>query len=120
MTVTPGQPLLDLVRSGVLLLKLNVPSRWTSGLKIDQDFEVTVDETGKTYPARVQRINSRIDPVSQTIELEAAMLRPVHPGPAARHERCGARFPVACADCVAMNEATDLDVLLQIESPLQA
>jgi len=78
MTVTPGQPMIDLVRRGVLLLKLNVPSRWTSSLKIGQDFEVTIDETGKSYPARVQRINSRIDPVSQTIELEAAMLR-MHP-----------------------------------------
>lgn len=75
MAVTPGQPMIDLVRRGVLLLKLNVPSRWTSSLKIGQDFEVTIDETGKSYPARVQRINSRIDPVSQTIELEAAMLR---------------------------------------------
>ncbi|MEZ5644403.1 MAG: efflux RND transporter periplasmic adaptor subunit [Burkholderiaceae bacterium] len=75
MTVTPGQPMVDLVRRGVLLLKLNVPSRWTSGLKLGQAFEVSIDETGKTYPARVQRINSRIDPVSQTIELEASLLK---------------------------------------------
>lgn len=75
MTVTPGQPLLDLVRSGVLLLKLNVPSRWATALKLDQEFQVAVDETGNTYPARVQRINSRVDPVSQTIELEATLLR---------------------------------------------
>jgi membrane fusion protein, multidrug efflux system len=75
MTVSAGQPLLDLVRAGVLLLKLNVPSRWISDLKMDQKFEVTIDETGKTYPAQVRRINSRIDPVSQTIELEATMLK---------------------------------------------
>lgn len=75
MTVTAGQPLLDLVRAGVLYLKLNVPSRWISDLKMDQAFEVTIDETGKTYPAKVRRINSRIDPVSQTIELEATMLK---------------------------------------------
>ena len=75
MSVTPGQPLLDLVRRGVLLLKLNVPSRWTPQMKSGQTFEVTIDETGKTYPAKVQRINSRIDPVSQTIELEATMLK---------------------------------------------
>lgn len=75
MSVTAGQPLLDLVRRGPLLLKLNVPSRWMSGLKNRQDFEVAIDETGNTYPARVRRINSRVDPVSQTIELEATMLR---------------------------------------------
>jgi membrane fusion protein (multidrug efflux system) len=75
MTVTAGQPLVDLVRSGVMFLKLNVPSRWISTLKMGEKFEVTIDETGKTYPAQVRRINSRIDPVSQTIELEATMLK---------------------------------------------
>lgn len=75
MSVTAGQPLLDLVRAGPLLLKLNVPSRWLSELRQGQEFEVTIDETGVSYPARVRRINSRVDPVSQTIELEATMLR---------------------------------------------
>lgn len=75
MTVTAGQPLLDLIRSGVLLLKLNVPSRWIAELKVDQQFDVVIDETGKTYPAKVRRINSRVDPVSQTIELEATLLK---------------------------------------------
>ena len=40
-----------------------------------QEFDVTIDETGNTYRARVQRINGRVDPVSQTIELEATMLK---------------------------------------------
>lgn len=75
MSVTAGQPLLDLVRRGPPLLKLNVPSRWLSGLKMGQTFEVAIDETGGTYPARIRRINSRVDPVSQTIEIEAAMLK---------------------------------------------
>lgn len=75
MTVTAGQPLLELVRSGLLLLKLNVPSSWISSVKMGHPFDVTIDETGNTYPARVQRINSRVDPVSQTIELEAIMLK---------------------------------------------
>ncbi|MEZ5703972.1 MAG: efflux RND transporter periplasmic adaptor subunit [Burkholderiaceae bacterium] len=75
MTVTAGQPLLDLVRAGVLYLKLNVPSTWVSKLHMGHEFEVTIDETGKTYPAKVRRINSRIDPVSQTVELEATMLK---------------------------------------------
>ncbi len=75
MTVSAGQPLLDLVRSGLLLMKLNVPSSWISNLKMGQVFDVTVDETGKTYQARVHRINGRVDPVSQTIELEATMTK---------------------------------------------
>lgn len=75
MTVSAGQPLLDLVRSGLLLMKLNVPSSWISNLKMGQLFDVTIDETGKTYQARVHRINGRVDPVSQTIELEATMTK---------------------------------------------
>ncbi|MCY1562338.1 hypothetical protein D9M68_997140 [compost metagenome] len=63
------------MRSGLLLLKLNVPSSWISTLKMGHQFDVTIDETGNSYPARVQRINSRVDPVSQTIELEATLLK---------------------------------------------
>jgi RND family efflux transporter MFP subunit len=75
MTVAAGQPLLDLVRSGLLLMKLNVPSSWISTLKMGHMFDVTIDETGQTYQAKVHRINGRVDPVSQTIELEATMTK---------------------------------------------
>jgi RND family efflux transporter MFP subunit len=74
MSVTPGQPLLDLVMDGPLRLKLNVPSSALSKIKTGQTFEVNIDETGKTYLARIAAINSRIDAVSQTIEVEAAMV----------------------------------------------
>lgn len=75
MTVSAGQPLLELVRSGFLSVKLNVPSSWISTLKIGHVFDLTIDETGQTYEARVQHINGRVDPVSQTIELEATMTK---------------------------------------------
>ena len=75
MGVTPGQPLVDLVKSGPLKLRLNVPSRVLAAVKVGQLFEVSIDETGKAYQARVSAINSRVDPVSQTIELEADMTK---------------------------------------------
>lgn len=75
MSVTPGQPLLDLVKSGPLRLKLNLPSRLMSSLPDGSPISVTIDETGKTYDARVRAVNSRVDPVSQTVEIEAAMTR---------------------------------------------
>lgn len=75
MAVTAGLPVLDIVRSGVMLLKLNVPSRWIGAAKEGTRFDVTIDETGQTYVAQVKRVNSRVDPVSQTIELEAFMLK---------------------------------------------
>lgn len=74
MSVSAGQPLLDLVRSGLMRVKANVPSKWLKQLKPNDRFTVKVDETGKTYEARLRLINSRIDPVSQTIEIEGTML----------------------------------------------
>jgi len=73
MTVTPGQPMLDLVKSGPLRLRVNIPSRLLSQLRIDSKFEVTIDETEKTYQAIVVAINSRVDAVSQTVEIEGLM-----------------------------------------------
>jgi RND family efflux transporter MFP subunit len=73
MSVTPGQPLLDLVRSGPLKLKLNAPSRWVAQIKPGSRLSITVDETAKSYPAKIVRINSRVDPASQTVEMEAQL-----------------------------------------------
>ena len=38
-------------------------------------FDVAIDETGTAYEARVLAMNSRIDPVSQTIEIEASIVK---------------------------------------------
>jgi membrane fusion protein, multidrug efflux system len=73
MSVNAGQPLLDLVKTGPLKLKLSVPSRWLQRMKPGVAFSVAIDETGKAYQARVTAMNSRIDAVSQSIEIEAAM-----------------------------------------------
>lgn len=75
MSVTPGQPMVDLVKSGPLRLKLNAPSRMVGKVKSGTVFDVVIDETGKTYQARVVAVNSRVDPVSQTVEIEAAIIR---------------------------------------------
>jgi RND family efflux transporter MFP subunit len=76
MSVTPGQPLLDLVMSGPLRLKLNVPSKLISRVAKGTTLKVTIDETGKTYDAQIQAVNSRVDTVSQTVEVEAAIVKP--------------------------------------------
>lgn len=75
MSVTPGQPMVDLVKSGPLRLKLNAPSRMVGKVKPGSVFDVVIDETGKTYQARVLAVNSRVDPVSQTVEIEASIVR---------------------------------------------
>ncbi len=73
MSVTAGQPLVDLVKAGPLKLRLNAPSRWLGHLKTGLAFEVAIEETGKRYPAKVSAVNSRVDSVSQTVELEATL-----------------------------------------------
>ena len=75
MSVTPGLPMVDLVKSGPLRLKLNAPSRMLSKIRVGTLFDVAIDETGKSYQARVLAINSRVDPVSQTIEIESAIAK---------------------------------------------
>jgi membrane fusion protein, multidrug efflux system len=69
--VNIGQPLLDLVGEGEPRLRLNVPSRWLRTMKIGTPFSVEIDETGKSYKATVSAINSRVDAIAQTIEIEA-------------------------------------------------
>jgi membrane fusion protein, multidrug efflux system len=68
--VAVGQPLLELVSAGPLKLRLNAPSKWLSWLKPGVAFRITIDETGRSYPAVVSAINARVDAVSQSIEIE--------------------------------------------------
>ena len=69
--VQPGQALLEIIDDTALELEFIIPSRWLVGLKPGSRFEVRIDETGKTYPARIQRIGARVDPVSQSIKINA-------------------------------------------------
>ena len=75
MSVTPSQAMVDIVKSGPLRLKLNAPSRMIAKIKAGALFDVAIDETGKSYQARVLAVNSRVDPVSQTIEIEAVIAK---------------------------------------------
>jgi len=72
-TVTAGTPLFDLVSDGLLKVRLNVPSNLLKTLKPGLPLHVSIHETGKTYPAQVSAINSRVDAVAQTVELEAKL-----------------------------------------------
>ena len=71
--VSVGAPLLELVSSGPLKLRLNVPSQLLRSLKVGSPLEVEIDETGGIYPAKVSAINGRVDAVAQTVELEARL-----------------------------------------------
>lgn len=71
--VQPGQALLDILDDSVLELEFLVPSVWLRWLKVGGGFEVQIDETRKTYPAKFTRIGARVDPVSQSVKVAAAI-----------------------------------------------
>ncbi|MDZ5459649.1 efflux RND transporter periplasmic adaptor subunit [Azohydromonas lata] len=71
--VQAGQALLEILDDSVLELEFIVPSKWLAWVTPGTRFEVAIDETGKTYPAKVQRMGARVDPVSQSIKISAAI-----------------------------------------------
>ena len=71
--VQPGQALLDILDDSVLEMEFLVPSRWLTWMRAGNRFAVLIDETGQNYPARILRIGARVDPVSQSIKVTAAI-----------------------------------------------
>lgn len=71
--VQPGQALLEILDDSALELEFIVPSKWLVWLKIGSVFQVKIDETSKSYPAKVQRLGARVDPVSQSVKLNAVI-----------------------------------------------
>ncbi len=72
-TISAGTPLVDLVSDGPLKVRLNVPSTLMPKLKPGMHLTVNIHETGKSYLARISAVNSRVDAVAQTVELEAQL-----------------------------------------------
>lgn len=70
-SVQVGQPLLEIVNLARLRAQLYVPSSWVRWIKPGTPFKLAIDETGRTYTARVHRISGRIDGASQTMEVLA-------------------------------------------------
>jgi RND family efflux transporter MFP subunit len=71
--VEAGKPLLTIVDSSHLELKMIVSSKRLAELKRGHSLMVRISEVGKTYPARVVRIGASVDPVTQTIDVTAAL-----------------------------------------------
>lgn len=69
--VDPGVDLLQIVESGTLKLEALIPSSWLVWLKKGDTFKVIVDELGLAVDAHVTALGSRVDPVSQTIAIQA-------------------------------------------------
>ncbi len=68
-SVTAGTELVSVLSDEQLEIDLIVPSMWLGWLNKGEPFTFHVDETTKTYTARVTRIGAMVDPVSQTIQV---------------------------------------------------
>ena len=66
---TPGKPLMDILDTSRLEVRLIVPSGWLAWLKPGGRFSIQIEELGRSYQARVVRLGARIDPVSQSIPI---------------------------------------------------
>lgn len=71
--VQPGQAILEIIDDSVLEIEFLVPSKWLAWIKSGAKFQVSIDETRKDYPAQILRIGARVDPVSQSVKLVAAI-----------------------------------------------
>ena len=72
--VAPSQPVLEIVASAALKATLHVPTATAARLKSGSRLSISFKETGRSYAAVVSRMNSRVDGVSQSLELEAAFV----------------------------------------------
>lgn len=64
---TPGQPVIEVVDDRALEVEMTVPARFLGWLKPGTPFQLRVDGSGKTYPAKLAKIGGRADPASQSV-----------------------------------------------------
>jgi len=69
--VQVGKPLLQIVDTEDLEVKLIVPSRWLRWLRVGTPLRVHIDDLDTDYAAGIVRVGARVDPVSQTVEVSA-------------------------------------------------
>ncbi|MDY0300213.1 MAG: efflux RND transporter periplasmic adaptor subunit [Trichlorobacter sp.] len=73
--LTPGKPVMDILDTSRLEVRMLVPSRWLAWLKPGSRFTVSVEELGgRSFPAQVVRVGGRIDPLSQTASIAGEII----------------------------------------------
>lgn len=69
-----GQPMIEIIDDSMLELEFIAPSASLAWLKPGLGLRVRIDETGRTYEAKIIRMGAKVDPVSQTIKLAASVV----------------------------------------------
>jgi len=68
-TAKAGDPLLEILDDKDLEVEFMAPSKALPELKLGRHFQVTLNETNKTYQGEITRLGGKVDPVSQTIKV---------------------------------------------------
>lgn len=68
-TVKAGDPLLEILDDKDLEIEFMAPSNSLPQLALGRHFQVTLNETNKTYQGEITRLGGKVDPVSQTIKV---------------------------------------------------
>lgn len=74
--VQTGAPLLEILSDSSLELQMILPSAWLSWIKPGTPFDITVDETGRSYHAEITRLSGKVDAVSQSIKAYGKLTNP--------------------------------------------
>lgn len=74
--VTKGDPLFKLVNTSSLEVEMLISSRLLKEFGTNAKFSITLDETGKSVDAKIDRIVGVIDPVSQTVRVIGKLINP--------------------------------------------
>lgn len=72
-TLQPGSPIMLIQNSQTLEAHVHVPSKWLEWLKPGASLQVFIEETGKSYPAKVRTIAARVDEVSRSVKVFAQL-----------------------------------------------
>lgn len=72
--VSEGQPLMEILDDTRLEVEMYVPSRWLSTMNIGQSLRLSIEETGREYPATLDRIGASVDAVSQSVKVYGSVL----------------------------------------------
>lgn len=67
----PGQALLEIIDGETPEAECIAPSAWLSNLSPGRPVIVSIDETGRSYPAVIDRVSPRVEPVSRTVKIVA-------------------------------------------------
>jgi membrane fusion protein (multidrug efflux system) len=68
-SVSQGDPIMEIIDTENLLIRLLIPSKWLRWLKTGASFTVHIDETLQKYSANISGMGAKINPINQTIEV---------------------------------------------------